>query len=77
MEESDLMEKLEKEIDEEIEKLKEDSGDQFSVYQLMEMGRLSGLQQVQSWIWSLKKFESISDEKIREKRKAIPKPNKS
>jgi len=36
----------------------------------MELGRLSGLQQVQSWIWSLKEFGSISDEKIREKRES-------
>ena len=68
MEESNLMKDLEEEIDKEIEKLREDSNDQVSVYQVMEMGKLSGLQEVQNWIWSLKEFGCISDEKIREKR---------
>jgi len=68
MEESDLMADLKNKIDKEIEKLKEDSNNQLSVYQLMELGRLSGLQQVRYWIWSLKEFGCISDEKIKEKK---------
>ncbi len=70
MEESNLMKDLEEEIDKEIEKLREDSNDQVSVYQVMELGKLSGLQEVQNWIWSLKEFGCISDEKIREKRES-------
>jgi len=68
MEKTDLMKELEKEIDKKIEKLIEDSSDQFSVYQLMKLGKLSGLKQVHGWIWSLKEFGCINDEKIREKK---------
>jgi len=69
MEELDLIEDLEKEIDKEIEKFGEDLENQSWEYRLLELGRLDGLQQIQSWIWSLKEFGSISDEKIRERMK--------
>jgi|GEM_PF-4274836 len=68
MEESDLMKELEKDIDKEIEKFGENFAEQSSEYQLFELGRLDGLQKIQSWIWSLNEFGYISDEKIREKR---------
>ncbi len=68
MEESDLMKDLEKEIDKEIEKSGEDFADHSSERQLLELGKLNGLQKIQSWIWSLKEFGCISEKKIKERR---------
>lgn len=51
-----------------IEQFGENFENQSCEYQLFELGILYGLQQIQSWIWSLKEFRYISDEKIREKR---------